>query len=145
MMMNTELNKYAAITFLALTIWREARGESYDGKVAVACSIMNRVDRPSWWGKDVLSVVFKKWQYSSLTDPKDPQLTKWPTMFDGAWSECLVIAMDAYERILVHPMPGADSYHDISIPTPYWAKQDMYCGQIGKLKFYNVDHDYEKV
>ena len=142
--MNAELNKYACVTFLALTIWREARGEPFKAKVSVAASIMNRVDRPSWWGKDIMSVLFKKWQYSSLTDPQDPQLTKWPSMFDGSWSECLEVALDAYERVAAHPMPGADSYHDISIPAPYWAKTEMYVGQIGRLKFYDVDMDYER-
>jgi len=142
--MNNELNKYAAVTFMALAIWREARGEPYMGKVAVACSIMNRVHKPSWWGKDIMSVLFKKWQYSSLTDPKDRQLTTWPSMFDGTWSECLEIALDAYEELLTHPMPNADSYHDISIPDPKWAIKQMFVGQIGRLKFYNVDLDYEK-
>ena len=78
--------------FLALVVWREARGESYEGKAAVASSIMNRVVRPSWWGRDLFSVIFKKWQYSSLTDPRDRQLTTWPQKNAPDWIECLQVA-----------------------------------------------------
>lgn len=137
------LNHCADISFLALAIWREARGESLEGKIAVACSVMNRVERPSWWGTTVLEVVFKKWQYSSLTDPRDAQLTTWPRESAPAWQECLVVADMALKHGVENPVPGADSYHDISIPDPYWATPDMFVGQIGRLKFYDVDKDYE--
>ena len=130
--------------FLALVVWREARGESYEGKAAVASSIMNRVTRPSWWGHDVLSVVFKKWQYSSMTDPKDKQLAIWPQKFALDWIECLQVASNAVDGILKNPVPGADGYYDISIPPPKWATPETFVKQIGKLRFYNLDHDIEK-
>ena len=85
-------NAMTSFAFLALAIWREARGASMQAKIAVAYSILNRVERPSWWGNDVLSVLFKKWQYSSLTDPKDRQLTTWPSTSDPSWYDCLSVA-----------------------------------------------------
>src|SRR3990172_10413739 len=63
--------------YLALAIWREARGEPQLGRTAVGYSILNRVARPSWWGRTVDEVITKKWQYSSLTDPRDKQLPRW--------------------------------------------------------------------
>ncbi len=137
------LQDYAEITFMALTIWREARGESTVGKAGVAHSIMNRVKHPKWWGKTVQEVLFKKWQYSSLTDPNDPQLTAWPKP-DPLWRECLTVAHDVYYGLMENPVPFADSYFDISIPNPKWATPDMFVRQIGRLKFYNVDGDYER-
>ena len=137
------LQDYAEITFMALCIWREARGESMVGKAAVAHSIMNRVRRPKWWGRTVMEVLFKKWQYSSLTDPNDPQLTKWPAN-DALWRECMTIAHDVYYGLMDNPSPSSDSYHDVSIPSPKWATPEMFVTQIGRLKFYNVDGDYEK-
>src|SRR5574343_1617704 len=80
------------IVFLAVTIWREARGASDECRSGVGYSILNRVHRPSWWGSDIMSVVFKKWQYSSLTDPKDRQLTTWPASKDLSWWQCMEIA-----------------------------------------------------
>jgi len=136
-------NAMADRVFLALTVWREARGESRLGKIAVACSIMNRVNRPSWWGNDVLSVLFRKWQYSSLTDPRDRQLTLWPDRRTSDWQECLQVACAVLDgEIVDNPVPGADSYHDISIPAPKWATPAMFVGQIGRLRFFNVDGDH---
>lgn len=124
---------------LAMVIWREARGETIEGKEAVASSIIDRVNKPAWWGKDVMSVIFKKWQYSSMTDPKDRQLTTWPQKDSVDWIECLRVADDAIDGRLISPVPGADSYHDTSIAPPKWATKEMFLRQIGRLKFYNTD------
>ena len=112
------------------------------GKIAVGYSIMNRVHSPKWWGTNILEVLFKKLQYSSVTDPRDKQLTTWPRK-SALWNECKTIAQDVISGKMDNPVLGADSYHDISIPDPYWAKKGMFVRQIGRLKFYNVDSDYE--
>ena len=128
--------------FLALVVWREARGESMTGQTAVAMSILNRVHKPCWWGVDVMSVVFKKWQYSSMTAPKDLQLTTWPQN-DYSWKQCLQISSDAIMGLTPNPAPGADSYFDDSITAPKWATPDKFVCKIGRLNFYNIDMDHE--
>lgn len=133
----------ADVVFLALTIWREARGESKDVQEGIACVILNRVKRPSWWGTDVMSVCFKKWQFSSLTDPNDKQLTTWPKSEDCSWLQCLGVAWYALRGKITNPVPGADSYYDISITAPKWATVDVFVKQIGRVKFYNLDRDIE--
>ena len=138
------LKRAAEITLLGLVVWREARGESLECRRGVAWSVLNRVMRPAWWGRDLLSVIRKKWQYSSMTDPKDPQLTTWPAADDRSWWECLEVAADVIDGRAVHPAPGADSYHDISIPAPSWAAQARFVRQIGRVRFYDVDHDFER-
>ncbi len=130
-------------SLLALVIWREARGESREAQIAVAASIKNRVDRPSWWGTDYVSVISRKWQYSSMTDPHDAQLTMWPKPDDAAMIECLEIADGVMCGQLMTTMPGADSYYDDSIPAPKWTDAAHYVGKIGRLNFYNMDHDHE--
>lgn len=137
------LQDYADITFLALTVWREARGESAEVRAGVAHAIMNRVKHPAWWGDDVMSVIFKKWQFSSLTDPNDKQLTTWPRSTDAVWTECLVIADRVFRGTLGNPVPGADSYYDVSIPPPYWATDETFVAQLGRVRFYNLDRDVE--
>jgi spore germination cell wall hydrolase CwlJ-like protein len=136
----------ADITFSALTLWREARGESTLTKTAVMFSILNRVYRPCWWGTDVMSVVFKKWQYSSLTAPTDPQLTTWPKSSDSTWQECLEIARGVIcgDTTFVNPVPGADSYFDDSIQAPNWTNKARFVRKLGRLSFYDVDFDYEQ-
>lgn len=132
------LQESAELVFLALAVWREARSQSYLCKIAVAYSIMARVEKPSWWGKNILEVLFKKWQYSSLTDPKDVQLITWP-LPGNAWDECLLVAKNVIDKVDPNPVPGADSYYDVSIPAPYWAKEELFVRQINKIKFYNTD------
>lgn len=133
------------LVFLGLTVWREARGQSEECQRGVAYSILNRVKRPSWWGSDVCSVVFKRLQYSSLTYPRDPQLTTWPNRSDDpSWIQCLQVAMESISGISENPVPGADSYHDISIPAPKWAEPGMFVKQIGRIRFFNVDRDTER-
>jgi spore germination cell wall hydrolase CwlJ-like protein len=140
-----DLNFCSDVVFLALTVWREARGTPVSCRIAVAFSILNRVDRPSWWGNSITSVVFKKWQYSSLTDPRDPQLAKWPLLADPSWAECLQVAFDVINGTLKTSLPGSDSYHDVSIPAPKWATSETFVGQIGRIRFYDLDHDVEHV
>lgn len=56
---------------VALTLYGEAAGEAIVGKLAVACSIRNRVKadlggdgKPDWWGEGYKGVCLKAWQYS---------------------------------------------------------------------------------
>lgn len=142
--MTSDLQKKADLAFLALVIWREARGESAEGMIGVAHAILNRVARPSWWGRSVSGVLFKKWQFSSMTDPNDRQLTTWPDRDDRSWGACLSIASAVLVGDIKNPVPGADSYFDISIPAPKWTATARFVRKIGRINFYDVDHDYEE-
>lgn len=143
-----EAKQAAELTFLALAVWREARGESRAAKAAVAHSILNRVKHPGWWGKsNVHMIVFKRWQYSSMTDPKDKQLTTWPAYDDPSWGECLEIAGGVMAGTMPNPAPGADSYFDDSLQgtfRPRWAGVDIFVAKIGRLNFYDTDHSKDK-
>lgn len=127
------------LCLLALLVWREARGESYECRVQVACSVRDRVRHPKWWGNDYVSVCAKKYQFSSLADPKDPQLTTWPQADDHVFEECLKIAQGVIDDALIGSLQGADSYYDVSIHAPAWATPDKRVGQIGRIVFYNID------
>lgn len=61
----------------ALCTYREARGETANTQFAQACSVVNRVLNPKWWGSDILTVVLKPWQYSSF-NMNDPNNVVWP-------------------------------------------------------------------
>jgi len=52
------------LEILARTIEKEAEGESKKGKLAVGATIKNRVDKQSWMGKDIKSVILKRGQFS---------------------------------------------------------------------------------
>lgn len=143
----TAWNSYE-IVLLALTIYREARGESHDAKICVAHTVMNRVRKPGWWGHDIVSVLTKKWQYSSITDPHDTQLTVWPKADDAVFEECLTVASYVVGGIYNSPLKGIDSYYDDSLQgeaRPKWAKAhpERFIGKIGRLNFYNLDQDLD--
>lgn len=142
------LLEYVTDTFmLGLLVWREARSETYAGKLAVAWSVLNRVERPSWWGRTLLEVITKKWQYSSLTDPNDRQLTRWPNPTDSTWWECLQVAHDVLNNLVGNPVKHADSYYAVSMDRagnpPKWATPETFVAQVGDHKFYNLDRDVE--
>ncbi len=120
---------------LALVLWRESRGEDVEGKKAVACSIRNRVHKPSWWGTDWVTVILKPKQYSSF-NANDPNAVKFPQQNDNAWQACLVVADQCYQGILTDTTDGATHYYDISIPQPSWAATMENTLNIGKLKFF---------
>lgn len=126
---------------LALCIWREARSEPREGKVAVGYTVMNRAAHPGWWGNDVYSVITKPMQYSSITAPGDAQLHLFPKLSDAVWLECLQIASDIIDGTAPNPVPGADSYFADYIPPPRWATSDKFVRQIGHHVFYNLDGD----
>jgi spore germination cell wall hydrolase CwlJ-like protein len=71
------LQDEADLPFLALCVWREARGETREGQIAVSHSIINRIASPTW-GNTMMSVIFQRLQYSSLTHSSDPLVTNWP-------------------------------------------------------------------
>jgi len=131
------LQKQADVVFMALCLWREARGEKHAGKVAVAHSIMNRLKSPTW-GNTLMAVLFQRLQYSSLTYSSDPQLSLWPRDTDPSWEECLTIADGVIKGRIDNPIQGADSYHDTSIKPPNWATPDNFIQQIGRLRFHKV-------
>lgn len=139
--MTTDLRAMTDRVLLGMVVWREARGESDECRAAVAHSVLNRVSRPTWWGRTVLTVVARKWQYSSMTAPGDPQLILWPIDGDASWWECLQIACDVLDGEIPNTAPGADSYFDVSIQPPKWAKPEMFVKQIGRIRFYNIDRD----
>lgn len=145
--MITPVRTIMNVSQLALVIWREARGEPRLGKLAVAYSILNRVARPTWWGHDIPTVIWKKWQYSSMTADGDPQLALLPTPYKpegwDAYEECLEVAFRAYFREEANPAPGADSYYAWTIKPPKWADPQLFVAEIGGHRFYNLDRDVE--
>lgn len=128
---------------LALTVWREARGEKAEAQHGVAFVVLARVARPGWWGSSIDDVVSKRWQFSSLTDPKDVQLVKWPLVSDPSWKASWIAVGEVLDGVVSNPVPGADHYHDISISAPKWTVGAKFVGKIGRLMFYDVNHDTE--
>jgi N-acetylmuramoyl-L-alanine amidase len=77
---------------MALTIYGEARGEKYEGKVAVGSIILERVDHRDWDGKTVSDVCLMPYQFSCYLpdDPNFPALK----LIAGDWDNKILQSKD---------------------------------------------------
>lgn len=101
----------AEIRIAAETVYGEARGEPWIGKLAVAYVIRNRVEWPAWWGRSVTEVCTKPWQFS-CRNPGDPNLTKLNTVTedDRAFLDCIEAVGVAFAGAEPDPTNGATTY-----------------------------------
>jgi hypothetical protein len=129
---------------LARTIYGEARGESFEGQVAVGWVIRNRVEadllgdgKPDWWGEGYLGVCLRPYQFSCWLK-NDPTYAKvaTATLEDPVFSRaygigCLVRADD-----LPDPTGGATHYFADTIPPPKWVASLEELTKIGHHSFF---------
>lgn len=122
---------------VAATIWGEARGESYYGKVAVGWVIRNRVENPGWWGRDWISVCTKKWQFSCWWDSQASRV-RFVNENDQRFVECLKAAREVMSDSQSDPTGGATHYYADTIATPKWARDKTPTTKIGHHIFYKI-------
>ena len=122
------------VVIMAKTIWGEARGESYEGKVAVGCVIRNRAEQPCWWGKSIAGVCLKKWQFSCWNS-NDPNSGKIAELSDDVLSPFVDIANSILEGSVDDPTSGATHYHTEAVD-PKWAIGREATCEIGHHLFY---------
>ncbi len=127
------------LAMLTICIWREARGESIEGKKAVGWCIRNRAFKEGnqWYGNDWVSVILKPFQFSSFNS-NDPNAAKFPLMSDPSFSDCLKAAKYAYNAMTPDPTGGATYYFDDSMAAnpPKWAAALTPTTKIGRLNFF---------
>lgn len=125
---------------LALCVWREARNQAFDGKLAVAWSIRNRVMKvgKTWWGDTWEEVIEKKWQYSSFNaDDPNAKLIPGNPVDDLSWAESLQAAERAYLGLGIDPSQGATHYYNPSIVgAPAWIADATFTVKIQDHSFY---------
>lgn len=130
------------ITLLARLIYGEARGESLDGKIAVANVVRNRVNSSvTWWGRTWREVMLKPKQFSCFNegDPNLDKLSKIDASRDAndqrLWRECLTIASAVCTGAFSDNTAGATHYHSIRVQ-PSWAASLTATVSIGRHVFY---------
>ncbi len=97
----------------------EARGEPYEGKMAVAQVVR---DRATSWGKPVTEIVAAPNQFA---EPFKGEIT----------DECQIAVMEVFENgesILEYPT----THFHADYVNPYWAKEKVNRGTISRHKFY---------
>lgn len=90
------------IYFLALTVKQEAEGESSEGKLAVAYTIMNR-------GGSVIDTCLRAYQFSCW-NTESPTRMRIDDIPDSVWRACYRAACSAYFGLQPDPTNGATHY-----------------------------------
>lgn len=128
---------FGAIDVLARTLWGEARGEPAEGKIAVAWVICNRVAKPRWWGRDVISVCRKPWQFSCWNE-NDPNRTKLLAVTPATESflRCIARAAGVLAGIYTDPTGGATHYLNPHLADPDWDDGMIVTARIGRHVFF---------
>lgn len=126
---------------MAATLWGEARGEPYEGKLAVAWVIINRTKQPGWWGSDVVSVCTARWQFSCWWDVQKEKV-RWVDERNDKFRECLAVAKEVLANRTEDPTGGADHYYaPAGMPggaQPKWAVGHTPTTRIGGHVFYRL-------
>ena len=127
---------------MARTIFGEARGESHEGKLAVANVILNRFSlwdsHPHFGTGTIESVCLAPWQFSCWNE-NDPNLAiiKAVSFSDPVFAECLQIASDALIGGVEDNTNGATFYYAKGSPLPKWAFGKDPCAIIGNHFFFS--------
>lgn len=118
------------------TVWAEARGEGFNGMLAVAEVIVNRVKSERSWGNSLTEVVHQRKQFSCWNQ-RDPNRRKIERVSEK--DKDYVLAKQACLQALkgTNVTQGANHYHTTRV-RPRWAKGASLLTQIGKHKFYHV-------
>lgn len=123
------------IDILARTIYGEARGESEEGQIAVACVIMNRYKSKKWFsGRTIAETCLKARQFScwNADDPNCAKIKQvGPTVLKPYFKLAESIITGAQGDIT----NGATHYHTKAI-MPLWARNKKPCATIGAHVFY---------
>lgn len=119
----------AQVDCLALNVYHEARGESDEGKFAVAMATLNRVHSHEF--PDTLCrVVWQRGQFSWTHDgqPDHPYNPR-------AWAEAVWVAMVTY-RFSQPSLIGRATYFHAAYVRPAWSKSKRRVRKVGRHIFY---------
>lgn len=138
---------FVDVEIMVRTVFGEAGGEAYLGKIAVAWCIRNRAEldlgndgKPDWWGEGIGGVCQKPMQFScwNVGDPVYPKLV-------SAGAEKLADCLKACFAVLTGEIPdptgGATHYLNpvtLKGKLPKWALPSKVIARIGAHQFYRL-------
>ena len=113
-----------AIFMMALTLWREARGDGEDGMRAVGHVIANR--RNASFHRDWVAVITARNQFTSMSVHSDPETVLWPVTGDAVFAIAMRLAADIIEGTDPDNTLGAQYYANLATMDRYgWFKQNI--------------------
>ena len=135
------------LEILARTVFGEAEGESFAGKLAVAWSVQNRVDAKSWYGATIAGVCHKPMQYSCWNEGARRPRVLSVTLDEPAFRDSVAAAAAVICALAPDPTEGATHYltraayerHQAVGPRSpaTWSYGLKPCAEIGGHLFFN--------
>ena len=102
------------VVLLAALVAAEARGESYEGQVAVACVARNRVDHSRWWGRTWREVILAPMQFTPFNagplDTGEQVRDRLLELFALIEPQHTYIALGVYHRRIADNTNGATHF-----------------------------------
>lgn len=131
------------LTWLTVTVYMEAGGEPWEGKLAVAHSILNRARARK---ESVTDVVFRPWQFSAW-NTDSPTRMRLDAIDPLAWASCYFAAAAAAGGFEPDPTFGATHYLNEAAARaarpgralPAWVDPAKRTVTIGRHSFYRLD------
>ena len=122
---------------MARTLWGEARGEGKDGQIAVAHVIKNRAEKKTWYGKTIMDVCLKKWQFSCW-NKNDPNRKKILALSLDDLKDQIEVAAGVIGGQYIDTTEGSTHYYSKSMPKPpKWAVGKEPVVVMGNHYFFN--------
>lgn len=118
-------------TCLATAVYFEARGESFEGQLAVADVVMNRAASgkyPGTW----CNVVKQPWQFSFVRNGQFPAITD-----ADAWAKAQGVARIAMADV-AREVPATVLWYHANYVSPSWGSRLTEVSQIGAHIFYKA-------
>ncbi|MCS6925917.1 MAG: cell wall hydrolase [Candidatus Binatia bacterium] len=125
------------LDILARTIWGEAEGEPWLGKVAVAWVVRNRWLRRSWYGQTIGEICTKARQFSCWSDQGRAAQMAALSLDDPVLQECYLIGLAVVLGRLRDPTGGATHFLNLSAlkTPPRWYNPNEVTRKIGNHTF----------
>ena len=130
------LQRLNTLELMALLIRAEADDQPEAGKLAVAWTVVERVDARPWrYGTNLRAVMLKPAQYSCFNEERH-----WKRFYEPEsplFLEAFGLAIGVICGERPNPAAGATHYYNPSLAKPYWAdpKYAQFVAQIGDHVF----------
>ena len=123
--------------YMARTLWGEARGEGKEGQIAVGHVIKNRAEKKTWYGKTIMDVCLKKWQFSCWNE-NDPNRNKILALSLDDLEDQIEVAAGVISDQYIDTTEGSTHYYAKSMPKPpKWAVGKEPVVVMGNHYFFN--------
>lgn len=121
------------------TVFGEARGEPFEGQIAVAWVILNRARHPTtnWWGRGVVGVCFAPKQFSCWnTGDPNGGLARVATENSRSLLQASAAAAGVLTGAFPDPTSGSTHYYADHIVPPGWTDHATFTVKIGHHLFF---------